>query len=409
MANFLVAADLHLNLNMWNTNKAIRFDSLFSFYSVLAIAQELKEPIILAGDIFDEKKITSELFLYVKAIRDEFKDVDIYYVNGNHDCSDPGWLEHIGAKHLTEQGTIIDGVTVCGLDYSLSDDFRNKLERVYPYADVLITHQTYDCFFNSPSAIDHKLLTGKHLVLSGDYHKHCQYIMSKEDANNGKLIIHDNCYDAHQFDEANDDLIVSIGSATMCSVIEDTPCMVHVEAYERGRENRVRRWEVPHRLVYRMSNLAEYTDVQLISGLPQSPVVRDGALRYKGVSYNDFMDIITRAARKMNAPRPIYSSSLGIMFIARTKAELERAQNITNELKYGYVLYAPLMIKPDQDSETSEAVPTTRDSITEYMTRVAQEYPCDSAVSQALIDYLTTDTVDFLENEAKRFGYNEEG
>lgn len=408
MAEFLVAADLHLNMHMWNTNKAIKFDSLFSFYSLLSIAREVKRPIILAGDIFDEKKITSELFLYVKEIRDNFDDVDIYYINGNHDCSDPGWLEHIGATHLTEQGTVIDGVTVCGLDYSLPDEFKNRLEHVYPYADVLITHQTYDCFFNSPSAIDHKLLKGKHLVLSGDYHKHCQYMMACDDPNNGKLIVHDGCYETYNFNEETDSLIVSIGSATMCSVVEDEPCLLSVKTYGTGSSSEVSRWEAPHRLVYKMSKLTEYTDTQLLSGLPQSPVIRGGNLRYKGVNYNDFMHIITDAARKMNSPRPIYSSSLGVMFIARTMEELERAYNLTNTLKYGYVLYAPLLTRPDTDASTGDAMPTTRDSITEYMTRVAQEYPCDSAVSQALIDYLTTDTVDFLENEAKRFGYNEE-
>lgn len=385
MFSAVVGADLHLNLSMWNTNKAIRFDSLFSFYSLLDIASQTKRALILAGDTFDTKHISSELFLYTRALRDAYADVPIYYVNGNHDSNDPSWLAMLQNTHrLTNQGTNIDGIDICGMDYVLADDFEDALREVYPYAQILITHQTYDCFFNSPTAIDHTLLRNRGLVLSGDYHTPGEHILQPEDENS-KITS-----------------IVSIGAATKCSVAEGTGSALKVYADEYGIT--FNRWKLPSRVFLDVSDLIKkgIQPVDLTTCIPPSPRPR-GSLDYLGVSYSKFIDILTEAARSMSRPRPIYTTTLAPVFVARTKDELDYANEAVKEVKYGFILYSPV-VTPSVELEDSEVVPQSRDTISTYLKQVAQSYPCDNKVKSALIDFISSDTPAFIEAEAKRFG-----
>lgn len=385
MFKVLCAADVHLNISMWNTNKAIKFDSLFSFYSILSIAAEYKCDVILAGDTFDTKQISSELFLYTRAIRNEFPEVAIYYINGNHDPNDPSWLAMLdNTHHLNNQGTSIDGVTVCGLDYVLPNDFEDALKEVYPYAPILITHQTYDCFFKSPIAIDHTLLKDREFTFSGDYHIPGDKQLTEAT------------------ETTSSHWLSSLGSATRCSIAEhDTGYATIIQSLDSGLD--FSRIQLPSRVFLVVKDLiGRYEPDELVTQMPGSPRTRN-SMKYCGVNYNRFMKAITEAARSMKRPRPIYTSSLGPVFIARTKEELDYANDAVAELKYGFVLYSPLVTAPTE-TEDSDVVPQARDTTTAYLQKVAQSYPCDSAVKAALMELLMSSTPDFIEAEARRFG-----
>ena len=370
---------------MWNTNKAIKFDSLFSFYSLLSIADEFKCSLILAGDTFDTKQISSELFLYTRAIRNAFPNVSIYYINGNHDPVDPSWLSMLdNTHHLTGQGTDISGITICGMDYVLADDFEAALKDVYPYAQILITHQTYDCFFKSPIAIDHTLLRHRNLVLSGDYHMPGDFEIPKES------------------EDEQSTWIVSLGSATRCSIAEQAAYTSIIMSTDSGPDSI--RIQLPSRVFLNVSDLIEkgLQPEDLVDKMPSSPVTRND-IKHCGVNYQKFLNILTDAAKAMNRPRPIYTSSLGPVFIARTKDELAYANDAVKELRYGFALYSPSITAP-VEAEGTDVVPQARDTTSAYLQKVVQDYPCDNTVKAALMEFILSDTPAFIETEAKRFG-----
>lgn len=180
---FIFAADLHLSLITWQKLPELNEESLYSFRELLVMASTENPsfikpkgfcPLVLGGDIFDSVKMTPELLDKALAIREEFIDVPIYYINGNHDAIEPSWCSffdnsvHLGAQPVT----LRDGEVICGIDFQLPESFPEAVSKVYPGCDYLIIHQTLDKLANGlPGSVDSTPLKNFNCVLAGDYHK----------------------------------------------------------------------------------------------------------------------------------------------------------------------------------------------------------------------------------------------
>ena len=177
---FVYASDLHLSLNTWRSLPEVREDSLISFKQLLDICSVYSKgenkicPLVLGGDVFDSVKMTPELLTAAMEIRDEFPDIPIYYINGNHDLIEPSWCSfwhnsyHLGAQPHTLPG----GEVVCGIDFKLAEEFPEALSKVYPGCDYLVIHQTLsELSHNLPGSLSCFNLRLFNAVLAGDYHK----------------------------------------------------------------------------------------------------------------------------------------------------------------------------------------------------------------------------------------------
>lgn len=181
---FVYASDLHLSLNTWRSLPEVREDSLISFKQLLDIcswyskSENLVCPLVLGGDVFDSVKMTPELLTASLEIRNEYPDIPIYYINGNHDLIEPSWCSfwsnsyHLGAQPHTLPG----GEVVCGIDFKLAEEFPDALSKVYPGCDYLVIHQTLDVLSSSlPGSLDSSPMNLFNCVLAGDYHKFVCY------------------------------------------------------------------------------------------------------------------------------------------------------------------------------------------------------------------------------------------
>jgi len=175
---FVYASDLHLSLNTWRSLPEVREDSLLSFKRLLDIcccySANVVCPLVLGGDVFDSVKMTPELLTEVMKIRDQYTNIPIYYINGNHDLIEPSWCSFFqNSYHLGSQPhTLPGGEVICGIDFKLSEEFPEAVKRVYPGCDHLIIHQTLDVLSNNlPGSIDSTPLRNFNSVLAGDYHK----------------------------------------------------------------------------------------------------------------------------------------------------------------------------------------------------------------------------------------------
>lgn len=394
-AKFIAAADLHLNLNMWTNNKAIVYDSLFSLYCIMNLADQLKLPVILAGDTFDTKMISSELFSHVLEIRKAFPNVDIYYVNGNHDCLNPSWLAHLPGNvvKLGKDPVVINGKTVVGMDYQLVADFEQALKEVYPYADVLITHQTYSCFFNNPSSIDYKLLVDRHTVISGDYHKTLDYYFQPDLPNS---TVH----------------IISPGSAAKCTVSEPYPRVLlmydddyHENGYMVG--NTV---NLPHRSFSYVSDIqkavpASYKAQDLIDEASKYSITDKYTVTatYNYLTDTKDMDVSLNLCHFYELIRKAQSTQRDPMlynvYIATDKEQVKFGNELIQAVGNGCVLYSPILVPPMSQDEVDH-----HEGGDMYLSGMLRSYPADPNVKAAAAEFIFGDSKSFLEKEEERFG-----
>jgi predicted phosphodiesterase len=129
--------------------------------------------VFLAGDIFDDKRITS---FGISLMNDFIKfckqaNTSIYFVQGQHDLTNPPILSSIDnyCVHLHNKYVEIDGKRIFGLDYIRIP----PKEPINISADFLVTHQTFDNFYAfkmDKFSVDH--FENVKTIISGDHH-HC--------------------------------------------------------------------------------------------------------------------------------------------------------------------------------------------------------------------------------------------
>lgn len=180
----IFAADIHADKQLYRSCPNAQWDSVSSFRSILHMADYYSKfhhcpvPVILGGDIWDTTKVTSEVVFSMIAARDQYPEVPLYFINGNHDACEPSWSLLLGANHLgPEIVTLPGGAEVVGIDYTRKDKFEEALDKVEKGADFLIVHQFIEESDDTiiQSSIPVSVFDGKYsTVLAGDVHyPHC--------------------------------------------------------------------------------------------------------------------------------------------------------------------------------------------------------------------------------------------
>lgn len=170
---FIFAADLHLSLCTWQKLPELNRESLFSFQFLLKEAAKRNCSLVLGGDIFDSIRVSPELLTEILKIRDNYRNVKIFYINGNHDAIEPSWTSFMGntVRLGTNPEVLSGGEDVCGIDFKTNAAFPEAVKSVYRGCSYLVIHQTLDKLSNGvPFAIDSRILEDFKCVLAGDYH-----------------------------------------------------------------------------------------------------------------------------------------------------------------------------------------------------------------------------------------------
>jgi len=179
--SILFVGDMHLDDACW-PSRPLFFDAYQVLPQILAIVKRKKvKKIVLCGDVIDRKRINSrafkELRRFIASCRSITGDQEcVYFVQGQHEVSDPPWATLCGGTHLHRQLIKCDGgVTLYGLDYTDTELLRGALESIPSAANLLVCHQMWaehkpfgpepdDSLVNVPTNIK--------TVVSGDIHRH---------------------------------------------------------------------------------------------------------------------------------------------------------------------------------------------------------------------------------------------
>lgn len=217
---FIFAADLHIDMHTWTSNREIQGDSLASLELLLSAAEQLKCPLVLGGDVFDTKLIHPAVAEKVRIIRNLHKDVLIYFIQGNHDNIEPSWTTLLLDGHcINQELAAIDEDKIYGINFCLSADFPAEVNKAYPYSDAILCHQTFNCFSGVGSAISTAAVDAFPFVLAGDYHEPLIKV-------------------------AHNTIIVSPGSTNRRTVAEPVP---HAVIVHSAKQRVFSQMELPHR------------------------------------------------------------------------------------------------------------------------------------------------------------------
>jgi hypothetical protein len=176
----VVTSDWHVALNAWKKFPSIKGDAEYSLTQIVDMAIGLNVPLIAAGDLFDIKNPDSYSIHVVsnQMARMYEKGLPVYYVQGQHEMSDPTWLSLFkGCENVHNKHFKIKGVDFFGYDYFLPKSVEDSYNRFKP-ADVLVTHQVWSEllphtgqeFCCSYSLVEHNLKYKA--LISGDFHSH---------------------------------------------------------------------------------------------------------------------------------------------------------------------------------------------------------------------------------------------
>lgn len=176
----IVVGDTHLAERTWANRRTLTGDSFNSFLQATTEAIRRRLPMVLLGDIFDAKNLSSGVLQFFCDHMDKLQEqgIPVYYVQGNHDCVTPPWpAVHKWPIHIN--GTVIRlGVLsglqceCYGLDYFPIARYVAELSRIPETAKVLFTHQAWADFgkMGSSDAAMAQMLPRGITVATGDLH-----------------------------------------------------------------------------------------------------------------------------------------------------------------------------------------------------------------------------------------------
>jgi len=148
-------ADIHLTKYNWTHRKDIEGDSYRALQEACSVIIEdtaADKSVIIAGDIFDTKRVDGEsllcFFTNMKRLWD--LKIPVYYIQGNHDLNTtpiPDIIQEFIADdlliHIHDKEVTIDGFTIRGLDYMPRADLLEAIE-VVPACDYLVLHCAFE-------------------------------------------------------------------------------------------------------------------------------------------------------------------------------------------------------------------------------------------------------------------------
>jgi len=171
----IIAADTHVVESAWH-GRGICGDSACSLSQIIAYAVRGRHDVVLAGDILDRRTNESYPVAVVTSALERLHraGLNLYYVEGQHDMSDPPWLSiHPAAVPLEGRVVQLLDRKWTGLSFRPAGRLQEALKAIAPEADVLVCHQTWQQLA-SPVMAAHGSTTDIpghiRLVISGDNH-----------------------------------------------------------------------------------------------------------------------------------------------------------------------------------------------------------------------------------------------
>lgn len=176
----VISSDWHVALNAWKKHPSIKGDAEFSLKQIVDIASHLGVPLIGAGDLFDVKNPDSysvSSAAYHMA-RMHSLGLPVYYVQGQHEMSDPTWMSLFpGCENVHNVHFKIGDISFFGYDYFLPKSSEDSYER-FNKADILVTHQVWSELIprhGQSFCCSYEQVAQAHnykAIVSGDYHSH---------------------------------------------------------------------------------------------------------------------------------------------------------------------------------------------------------------------------------------------
>lgn len=179
---FVATADYHIKREgrIWRTKPRPFGDVEFAIAQLCSLCEEIRPRyLLLAGDIFDTPELFSSCVNLFSRILDLNKEITKLYIQGQHDLSNPNWIEVLtkGREdfiYLHDKILPIDingkQMTISGHDFPLLGNKANFLP-----SDILLTHITWAEFFSPKNTFEFKLsdFVDKYkMIISGDIHSH---------------------------------------------------------------------------------------------------------------------------------------------------------------------------------------------------------------------------------------------
>lgn len=171
------AADTHLTEKTWLApGRDIVGDAYASFKQLIdfALAQHL--PLVLAGDVLERAVNTSSpiTFAFEQLDRLHAADLQVFYIQGQHDEATPPWLSgHQATTHVNNTAFKLNNVPLYGLDYHPAGLLQIAMSNIPADTDVLVSHQVWldfcgDAFGPQGSFGDVPVVNN---VFTGDLHQ----------------------------------------------------------------------------------------------------------------------------------------------------------------------------------------------------------------------------------------------
>ena len=178
MTTIFLGADWHIDRRIWKSRRDMDGDTYQALdrmrQAVLSHPAEHKA-VILAGDIFNTRKVDGLSLMHVTKFIEDLLDADIttFFIQGNHDLDSLSALEVQGAIPLHKQLVEIGDKRVYGLDWMPREELKRTIQEEVPECDLLVLHCMFTHLVTFTNAADLELedIPG-HVgnVLVGDVH-----------------------------------------------------------------------------------------------------------------------------------------------------------------------------------------------------------------------------------------------
>lgn len=176
-AKFVISSDWHLASLTWKHRPTLLGDASYSLHQIVNFCIENECPLIGAGDLLDSDKPDpgAVAALCHQMERMERADLEVYYIQGQHELATPPWLSvHPWPKHVDRQTFVIGGMKLYGLDWTPRDSVAEALARIPQGTDALVGHQVWAEHMGSLTNPECSVHAMPHVqyIFTGDYHKH---------------------------------------------------------------------------------------------------------------------------------------------------------------------------------------------------------------------------------------------
>jgi len=202
----VLSADTHNKPYTWSKYPLLRGDAFFSFQQIVSYCIACRLPLILAGDILDERRPDAETVGFVTDQMNSMADakLPVYFIQGQHDMSGRPWLK-IGQwpTHVDGKSFEIGGIKFYGIDFVPKHLLAGRLEQIPDGTDVVVMHQVWEEFMGRVRSCEGALrdVPKVKMVITGDFHRHDRFKINAADG--------------------RDLVIVSPGSTNMRTLDED--------------------------------------------------------------------------------------------------------------------------------------------------------------------------------------------